>query len=108
ASNPTQPSISSGHMSTSRSHLIKRLRDLGRDDLLDAIAAREISAFCAAEYAGIVKRQPTLGRGSGNQERRRHYALARATGQVPPLPKPVGPAPDQAESAADLAARLIA
>ena len=47
-----------GLVSTSVEHLQKRLRDLGRDDLLEAIAQGRISTYHAAE---IVRRRPTKG-----------------------------------------------
>ena len=48
-------------VSTSVDYLQDRLRRAGRDDLLEAIARRQISTYHAAEIAGIVKRRPTLG-----------------------------------------------
>jgi hypothetical protein len=48
-------------VSTSVEHLQKRLRDLKRYDLLEAIAQRRISTYHAAEIAGIIRRRPTKG-----------------------------------------------
>jgi hypothetical protein len=62
---------------TSVEYLIKRLQDIGRDDLLAAVARREISAYAAACEAGLVTRRPVQGGGSPNQAKRRAYALHR-------------------------------
>jgi hypothetical protein len=81
-------------MSTSVAYLTKRLRDIGRHDLLRAIECNELSTYAAAEAAGIVKRRPVTGNGSENQSKTRAWAVARATGKVPPLPpRPEKPAP---------------
>jgi len=75
-------------MSTSVAYLRKRLADIGRHDLLSAADRGDISTHAAAEAAGLIRtaRSRVTGNGSQNQARRRHWAVARATGQAPPLP----------------------
>jgi hypothetical protein len=72
-------------MSTSVAYLRKRLTDIGRQDLLDAVNAGAISTFAAAEEAGLIRRQEVLGTGSPNQAKKRAWTLARITRQAPPL-----------------------
>jgi hypothetical protein len=101
-------------MSTSVAYLRKRLTDIGRLDLLAAAERGEVSFFAASEAAGLIRRKEVLGTGSGNQARRRMWALARATGQaprLPPEPKPeIGstPAPPRfSQETRDIIARLV-
>jgi hypothetical protein len=54
----------------SRDYLIARLRRDGRDDLVEAIEARKISAFAAAVVAGYRRRAPTLSAGDHNKSRK--------------------------------------
>jgi hypothetical protein len=68
---------------TSVSHLIKRLRDLGRQDLLDAVEGGRISAYAAAEWAGLLTRRPIEGTGSTNRARRRQRQLEALTAGDP-------------------------
>jgi hypothetical protein len=83
-------------MSTSVAYLRKRLADIGRHDLLAAADRGDISTFAAAEAAGLIRtaRSRVTGNGSGNQARRRRWAIARATGQAPPLPPKPEPQPE--------------
>src|SRR5262249_14309097 len=59
-----QPSISSRQMGTSVAYLRERLERAGRNDLLAAVDARELSMYAAAE---AVRRRAVTGRGSENQ-----------------------------------------
>jgi hypothetical protein len=102
-------------MSTSVAYLRKRLNDIGRYDLLAAVAAGELSTFAAAEAAGLIhQRTRVLGTGSGNQARRRHWVVLRATGQAPPLaPKPepqpeIGPVSPLSQEIRDIVTKLVA
>jgi hypothetical protein len=63
-----------GSVSTSVEHLQKRLRDLERYDLLEAIAQGRVSTYHAAELAGLVRRRPVAGTGSPNAAKRRAFA----------------------------------
>ena len=81
-------------MSTSVVVLRKRLAAIGRHDLLAAADAGQISFFAAGEAAGIVKRSRVTGNGSQNMARKRAWAVARATGQAPPLPPKPEPQPE--------------
>jgi hypothetical protein len=62
---------------TSVEYLVKRLHDVGRHDLLAAIARREIPAYAAACAAGLVTRRPVQGGGSPHAAKRRLFALRR-------------------------------
>jgi hypothetical protein len=101
-------------MSTSVAYLRKRLADIGRHDLLAAVDRGDISAFAAAEAAGLITtaRSRVTGNGSGNQARRRHWAVLRATGQAPPLPhtepQPAGPVSPLPQEIADIVRKLVA
>src|SRR5262249_55844682 len=102
-------------MSTSKSYLVKRLHDIGRHDLLAAVAAGELSTYAAAEAAGLIKRPAVSGRGSQNQQKTRYWAVLRATGEAPPLPPKskrepaMLPAPAQkfSQETRDIIARLV-
>src|SRR5262249_45927539 len=98
--------------------LRKRLRDIGRYDLLEAAEAGEISTFAAAEEAGLVTRRPVTGNGSENAAKRRYWALRRITGKAPPLPpqlalqpapetSPAPSAPKFSQETRDVIARLV-
>src|SRR5262249_57230368 len=81
-------------MSTTVAYLTKRLNDLGRDDLLAAVASGALSTFAAAVEAGLVQRPPVSGNGSENQAKKRAWANMKATGRGPlPSPHPGAPAP---------------
>jgi hypothetical protein len=67
---------------TSVEYLQHRLRQAGRDDLLDGIARGEISTYAAAVEANLVTRKPTLG-ARDNQSKVRNWALAKITGRSP-------------------------
>jgi len=54
-------------------YLTDRLERAGRTDLLEAIAAKRISTYFAAEIAGIIRRKPTQGR-SDHAAKRRLFA----------------------------------
>lgn len=60
---------------TSRAYIIRRLALAGRNDLVEAIEAGEVSAFAVAVELGWHRRPPILGTGSTNQARRRQYRL---------------------------------
>jgi hypothetical protein len=82
-------------MSTSVAYLRKRLTDLKRHDLLDAVDRGEISTYAAAEEAGLVRRREVQGNGSPNQAKARAWALMRITRQsasLAPQPEPAPPA----------------
>jgi hypothetical protein len=67
---------------TSVEYLTSRLRQLGRDDLLEGISAGLISSYAAACEAGIITRKATLGV-NDNAAKRRNWALAKITGRSP-------------------------
>jgi len=100
-------------MSTSVAYLRKRLNDIGRHDLLAAAEAGQISFFAAADEAQVIRRTRVLGTGSGNQARKRAWAVARATGQAPPLaPKPepqpeAGPVSPLPQEIRDIVVKLV-
>jgi len=90
-------------MSTTVAYLTKRLNDLGRDDLLAAVASGALSTFAAAVEAGLVQRPPVSGNGSENQAKKRAWAIMKATGRGPlpsPKPGPTAPKPEPENSAA--------
>jgi len=62
-------------MSTSVAYLRKRLHAIGRDDLIAGAENGEFSMHAAAEWAGLITRQPVLGTGSDNEMKRRFWAL---------------------------------
>jgi hypothetical protein len=72
-------------MSTSISYLRKRLRDIGRLDLLEGAEAGHFSFHAAAIDAGLIKQPPNTGNGSQNVARRTAYAIWKTTRQSPPL-----------------------
>jgi hypothetical protein len=93
---------------TSREYLRKRLLAAGRHDLIAAVEQRnELSYYGAAEAAGLVTRRATVGDQDSNQSRRRHFAIARAIGQAPPLEPKSEPAPAQPKFSPE-DARLVA
>jgi hypothetical protein len=69
---------------TSAAYLLNRLRTEGRDDLIAAIEAGQISIFTAAETAGYVRRPEVLGTGSPNQRRKRQGRLRAIAGELSP------------------------
>ena len=94
---------------TSRAYLRGRLLAAGRLDLIAAVEERnELSYYGAAEAAGLITRRATVGGQDSNQSRRRHWAIARATGQAPALepqrePEPVPKfSPEDAHLVAEL------
>lgn len=70
-------------MSTSVKYLTKRLRDIGRLDLLAGVERGEFSTHAAAEWAGLINKQPATGSGSQNVARRNAWALHRRTRSGP-------------------------
>jgi hypothetical protein len=83
-------------MSTSRAYLAKRLKAIGRDDLLEAAERGEVSLHAAAVWAGLISQQyVSEGAGSENASKRAAWALLRAErrGLPGPNPKPQ-PAPE--------------
>jgi hypothetical protein len=65
-------------MSTSVAYLTKRLRAIGRDDLVLGAERGEYSYLAAAEWCGLVTRRPATGNGSQNAAKRRAWALMKA------------------------------
>jgi hypothetical protein len=70
-------------MSTSRVTLVRRLRALGRNDLLDAIERGVLTAYGAAAAAGIRVRRPVAGTGNSSRTKRRQRELERIFTQGP-------------------------
>jgi hypothetical protein len=64
-----------GQQGNSRDYLLRRLRLCGREDLVRAIEAGEVSAYAIAVSLGWQKRRPTLGTGSPNASKRRFHRL---------------------------------
>jgi hypothetical protein len=77
-------------MSTSRAYLAKRLKAIGRDDLLAAAERGEVTLHACALWAGLISQQHVpQGNGSPNVSKRAAWALLRAERQGSPLaPKP--------------------
>jgi hypothetical protein len=77
-------------MSTSRSYLAKRLKAIGRDDLLEAADRGEVTLHSAALWAGLITQQRVPeGNGSPNVSKRKAWALLRAERRGASLaPKP--------------------
>ena len=67
--------MSNEQRGTSRDYLIRKLREAGRNDLVAAIEAKQVSAFACAEALGWRKRAPIRGTGSSNQSKRIAWAL---------------------------------
>jgi hypothetical protein len=65
----------SEHRGTSRAYLLRKLRLAGRNDLVEAIEAGEVSALGVAVALGWRKRPKILGTGSENESRRRDFRL---------------------------------
>ena len=63
---------------TSVEFLTKRLHDIGRQDLLDAVGRGELSTYAAAEAAGLITRPALVGGGSPNASKRRKFALRKS------------------------------
>src|SRR6516165_4900275 len=79
-------------MSTDIESLTRRLREAGRQDLLDLISEGKLSTFAAAVAANIVRRRPILGGGSSNQAKRRAALLRGLSGAEPGAePEALGP-----------------
>jgi hypothetical protein len=89
-------------MSTSISYLRKRLRDIGRLDLLEGAEAGHFSFHAAAIDAGLIKQPAIIGNGSQNASKRTAYAIWKAT-KSSPLD---GPTPLTAPDMPDLQAAL--
>jgi hypothetical protein len=70
-------------MSTSTSYLRKRLRDIGRLDLLEGAERGDFSFHAAAIDAGLIKQPAINGNGSQNASKRTAYALWKATRSSP-------------------------
>jgi hypothetical protein len=68
---------------TSVTFLKKRLADVGRLDLLAAVADGQISAYAAAEAAGLITRPPTAGTGNQGPAKRRQFTIRRLTQSGP-------------------------
>jgi hypothetical protein len=67
-----------GHRGTSRGYLLKKLKRAGKDDLLRVVSDGRISAFAAAEAAGLRRRFQVLGTGHSVMRQRREFALRAA------------------------------
>jgi hypothetical protein len=83
-------------MSTSRIYLAKRLRAIGRHDLVEAAERGEVTLHSAALWCGLISQQHVpQGNGSQNASKRAAWALMRAErrGSLPE-PKPE-PAPEK-------------
>jgi hypothetical protein len=70
-------------MSTAISYLRKRLRDIGRLDLLEGADAGHFSFHAAAIDAGLIKQPAIVGNGSQNASKRTAYAIWKATRSSP-------------------------
>jgi hypothetical protein len=90
-------------MSTSVAYLRKRLKAIGRDDLLEAAERGDFSFHAAAIDAGLIKQPAIAGNGSPNAAKRTAYAIWKATRQSPPLD---GPTASTAPIMPDLAAAI--
>jgi hypothetical protein len=75
-------------MSTSIAYLSKRLRDIGRLDLLEGAERGEFSYHAAAIWAGLIKQREALGNGSPNKGKRAAWAIWKATRQSPTSAQP--------------------
>jgi hypothetical protein len=60
---------------TSRDYLIRRLREIGRNDMVAAIEGGFVSAYACAVEAGLRKRPPIAGTGSPNATKRRAWMM---------------------------------
>jgi hypothetical protein len=89
-------------MSTSISYLRKRLRDIGRVDLLEGAEAGHFSFHAAAIDAGLIKQPAIIGNGSQNASKRTAYAIWKATRSSPLN----GPTPLTAPDMPDLQAAI--
>jgi hypothetical protein len=91
-------------MSTSISYLRKRLRDIGRLDLLAGAERGDFSFHAAAIDAGLIKQPAIIGNGSQNAAKRTAYAIWKATRSSPldgPMPSTVPDMPDLAAAIAE-------
>jgi hypothetical protein len=105
-------------MSTSRAYLAKRLKAIGRDDLLAAAERGEVTLHSAALWAGLITQQRVPeGNGSQNVSKRAAWALMKAErGTSPSAPRPESapesaPAPVQpkfSQDTRDIIERLVA
>jgi hypothetical protein len=105
-------------MSTSRAYA-KRLKAIGRDDLLAAAERGEVTLHSAALWAGLITQQRVPeGNGSQNVSKRKAWALLRAERQgslLGPKPEPklepeIRPAPSAkfSQQSRDIIERLVA
>jgi len=67
--------MSEEHRGTSRDYLIRRLREIGRNDMVRAIEGGLLSAYACAVEAGLRKRRPIAGTGSPNAAKRRAWVM---------------------------------
>jgi hypothetical protein len=90
-------------MSTSVAYLRKRLKAIGRDDLVAGADAGHFSFHAAAIDAGLIKQPAILGNGSQSAANRTAYALWKTTRQSPPLNEAPSapPMPDLAAALAE-------
>ena len=106
-------------MSTSRAYLAKRLKAIGRDDLLAAAERGEVTLHSAALWAGLITQQRVPeGNGSQNVSKRKAWALMRAERQgsllgpkpepqLAPENRPAPSAPKFSQETRDTIARLV-
>jgi len=104
-------------MSTSRAYLAKRLKAIGRDDLLAAAERGEVTLHSAALWAGLITQQRVPeGNGSQNVSKRKAWALFRAERQglgpklEPRLEPEISPKPASpkfSQDSRDIIARLV-
>jgi hypothetical protein len=68
---------------TSVTFLKRRLAEIGRKDLLQAVEGGLLSAYAAAEAAGLVTRRPTTGTGTAGPAQRRQHIVRQVTSGDP-------------------------
>jgi hypothetical protein len=76
-----QSASSSRHRGTSRAYILQRLADAGRDDLVVAVEAGDISALTAAAHMGWHTRPPTKNGEESAKAKRARFALQRIEGR---------------------------
>src|SRR5215831_11321585 len=83
-------------MSTSRAYLAKRLKAIGRHDLVEAAERGEVTLHSAAIWTGLISQQHTAeGNGSQNVSKRKAWALLQAERQYEARPEHTQPTSSQ-------------